>query len=90
LARNTSRVEGHAGALRWGLGKMTSGSIIHMDLPPPSPLYYSLCLGRGLHPNVILSQDSQVGSPKIGTLAILEAHNFFCRLLIEVKFKENF
>jgi len=24
--------EGHAGASRWGLGQMTSGSIIHIDL----------------------------------------------------------
>jgi hypothetical protein len=34
---------------------------------------------RGLHPNVILSQDSQVESPKIpkiGAPATLEAYNF--------------
>ncbi len=47
---------------------------------------------RGLHPNVILSQDSQVGNPeilKIRTLGILEGHNFFIRPPIEVRFKEN-
>jgi hypothetical protein len=32
LDHNTLGVEGHAGALRWGLGKLTSNSIIHMDL----------------------------------------------------------
>ncbi len=32
--------------------------------PPPSPLYYTLCLATGPHPNVILSRDSQVGVPK--------------------------
>ncbi len=45
---------------------------------------------RGLHPNVILSRDSQVGSfeiLKIGTLATLEAHNLLFRPSIEVKFK---
>jgi tRNA A-37 threonylcarbamoyl transferase component Bud32 len=32
LVRNTLRVEGHVEALGWGLGRMTRGSIIHMDL----------------------------------------------------------
>jgi hypothetical protein len=32
LTCNTSRVEGHVRALGWGLGQVTSGSIIHMDL----------------------------------------------------------
>jgi hypothetical protein len=32
LARNTLRVEGHAGALGWGLGRMTNGSIIPTNL----------------------------------------------------------
>jgi hypothetical protein len=43
-----------------------------------------------LHPNVILSWDSQVGNleiPKIGTLVILEAHNFLWKPLIEVMSK---
>jgi hypothetical protein len=42
----------------------------------------------GLHPNVILSRDSQVKSPeipKIGTLTTLETHNFLCKPLIEVR-----
>jgi len=37
---------------------------------------------RGLHPNVILSQDFQIGSPEIleiGTLVILKANNFFVK-----------
>jgi len=44
----------------------------------------------GLHPHVILSQDSQVGSfeiPEIGTTATLEAHNFLCKPPIEVRSK---
>jgi hypothetical protein len=46
-----------------------------------------------LHPNVILSQGSQVKSPKIpkiGTFATLEAHKFLGKPLIEVMPKENF
>ncbi len=42
-------------------------------------------------PNIwVLSQDSQVGSPEIleiGTFTTLEAHNFLCIPLIEVRFK---
>jgi len=56
-------------------------------LPPYSILYV---WPQGMHPNVILSQDSQLGSPKIpkiGTLTTLEAYNFLCTPLIEVKFK---
>jgi hypothetical protein len=58
---------------------------IHHD--PYSILY---AWPRGLHPNVILSRDTQVGSPeipKIETFATLEAHNFLWRLSIEMKFK---
>jgi hypothetical protein len=36
LIRNTSRVEGHAGASRWGLEQVINGSIIHMDLHKPN------------------------------------------------------
>ncbi len=32
LTHNTSRVEGYAGALGWGLRRLTSNSIIHTDL----------------------------------------------------------
>jgi len=32
LAHNTSGVEGCARALRWGLGRLTSKSITHMNL----------------------------------------------------------
>ncbi len=32
LTRNTSKVEGHVGTPRWGLGQVTNGSIICMDL----------------------------------------------------------
>jgi hypothetical protein len=44
---------------------------------PPYSIFYAW--PHGLHPNVILSSDSQGGSfkiLKIGTLAILEAHNY--------------
>jgi hypothetical protein len=56
-------------------------------LPPYSILY---AWPQGQHPNVILSQDSQVGSPEIleiGIFAILNANNFLCRPLIEVMSK---
>jgi hypothetical protein len=32
LVCNTSRIKGRVKAPRWGLGRMTSKSIIHMDL----------------------------------------------------------
>jgi hypothetical protein len=32
LVHNTSGVDGRVGALGWGLGKLTSKSIIHTDL----------------------------------------------------------
>jgi hypothetical protein len=32
LACNTSGIERHVGILGWGLGRVTSGSIIHIDL----------------------------------------------------------
>jgi hypothetical protein len=55
------------------------------------PPYSIFCAWpRGLHPNVILSRDAQVGSPKIleiRTSVTLEAHNFLCRPLIEVRSK---
>jgi len=34
--RSTSGVEGCVGTLGWGLGKLTSNSIIHMDLHKPN------------------------------------------------------
>jgi hypothetical protein len=36
LARSTLGVEGGAGALRWGLGRVTSKSITHMHLHKPN------------------------------------------------------
>ncbi len=36
LVRNTSKVERHVGAPGWGLGRLTSKSIIHMDLDKPN------------------------------------------------------
>jgi hypothetical protein len=36
LAYSTSRVEGRAGAPRWGLGQMTSRSITHINLHKPN------------------------------------------------------
>jgi len=32
LACNTSRIERHVGIWGWGLGQVTSGSIIHIDV----------------------------------------------------------
>jgi hypothetical protein len=36
LARNTLGVEGHAGALGWGLRRLTSKSITHTNLHKPN------------------------------------------------------
>jgi hypothetical protein len=36
LVCNISRVKGCVGALKWGLGRLTSKSIIHMDLHKPN------------------------------------------------------
>jgi hypothetical protein len=36
LAHNTSRVEGHARALGWGLERLISNSITHMDMHKPN------------------------------------------------------
>ncbi len=36
LVRNTLGVEGHARALGWGLGRVMSKSITHMDLHKPN------------------------------------------------------
>jgi len=38
LARSTLGVERCAGAPRWGLGKVTSKSITHMDMHKPNNL----------------------------------------------------
>jgi hypothetical protein len=46
-----------------------------------------------MDPNVILSQDSQVGNPEffeMGTLVTLEAHNFSCGPPIEVDLKKSY
>jgi hypothetical protein len=36
LARNTSGVKGRVGALGWGVGRLTSKSIIHTNLHKPN------------------------------------------------------
>jgi hypothetical protein len=36
LARNTSGVKGHVRPLGWGLGRLTSKLITHMDLHKPN------------------------------------------------------
>jgi hypothetical protein len=55
---------------------------------PPYSIFYAW--SGGLHPNVILSRDSQVGNLEILEIGIpvtLEAYNFFCKPLIEVRAK---
>jgi hypothetical protein len=44
LVRSTFGVEGHAKAPRWGLRKVTSNSIIHMDLHKPNDKLVSVQL----------------------------------------------
>jgi hypothetical protein len=36
LIRITLRVKGYVGTMGWGLGRMTSGSIIHINLQKPN------------------------------------------------------
>jgi hypothetical protein len=43
LVHSILGVEGHVGAPRWGLGRMTNESIIHMNLQKPNKLV-SVCL----------------------------------------------
>jgi hypothetical protein len=57
------------------------------QLPPYSILF---ACPWDQHPNVILSRDSQVGSPeipKIETFMTLEVDDFLCKLPIEVNSK---
>jgi hypothetical protein len=42
LAHNTLGVKGHAGALGWGLTRVISTSIIHIDLHKPNKLVSGL------------------------------------------------
>jgi len=57
---------------------------------PPYRIFYAW--PQGLHSNVILSQDSQVGSPEIleiGTSLTLEVHNFFLDLRLKWGLKQS-
>ncbi len=56
----------------------------------PSALQYTMCLAMGLAPKSQFVPRLSSGSPKIpmvGTLVILGAHNFVCRILIRMRFK---
>ncbi len=60
--------------------------------PPPPPYIIFYAQPWGMHQNVILSWDSQVGNLEIleiGTFATLDAHNVLCRPLIEVISETN-
>jgi hypothetical protein len=41
LAHSTSGVKGHVRVMGWGLGRLTSNSIIHMDLHKPKNEFVS-------------------------------------------------
>jgi hypothetical protein len=54
------------------------------------PIIFFVISHKGLHPNVIFSWDSQVGSLEIfeiGIPAILEAHNILCKPPIEARYE---
>jgi hypothetical protein len=58
--------------------------------PPPSPLYYFLCLAPGPAPKCHFVPRLPSGSPEIleiGTPMTLGAHKFVLKPLIEVRFK---
>jgi hypothetical protein len=60
--------------------------------PSPSPLYYTMCLATRPTPKCHFVPRLPSGSPeipKIRTPITLEAHNFVCKPLIEVRFKEK-
>jgi len=60
--------------------------------PPPSPLYYSLCLATWPTPKCHFVLGLPSWSPEIpenGTFVTLEAHNFVYRPLIEAMSKEK-
>jgi hypothetical protein len=60
------------------------------EKPPPSLLYYILCMATRLTLKCHFLPVLPLGSlkiPKIGILMILEAHNFVCKPLIEVRSK---
>jgi hypothetical protein len=41
MVRNISGVEGHVGAPKWGLGRLISKSITHIDLHKPNNMLVS-------------------------------------------------
>jgi hypothetical protein len=41
MVSNISGVEGHVGASKWGLGRLTSKSITHIDLQKPNKMLVS-------------------------------------------------
>jgi len=56
--------------------------------PPPSPLYYTLCLTMGRAPKCHFVPKFQSGSPKITkirTFTTLGARNFVCKPLIKMR-----
>jgi hypothetical protein len=74
FARSISGVEGCAGAPRWGLGRVTSKSIIHMDLHKPNNKLVST-LKATTFPPIIFSMHGHdantqmafcLGTPKLG------------------------
>ncbi len=59
--------------------------------PPPSPLYYTMCMAMGLAPKCHFVPKFPSGNLKIsklGTSATLGAHNFVYTPPIEVRSKE--
>ncbi len=60
--------------------------------PPPSPLYYVLCVATKLAPKWHFVSRFASGSPeipKVGIFTTLGAHNFVCRPSIEMRSKEK-
>jgi hypothetical protein len=71
---------------KFGLTRLTTART--WGKPPPSPLYYTLCLAMGLASKCHFVSKLPSESPEIpivGALATLGAHNFTCRPSIEMR-----
>ncbi len=80
LARNTSWVKGRVGAPRWGLGRLTNKSIIHVDSHNPNKKLVGVELEHfGCMDDLWANMDSQDSAwPRLGGSHHLPPCNILC------------